>query len=217
MNNFKSTEQGYNKLEAEIFQILAEKGPADTTMDLLARRLSMSKRTLYEIFGSKDEMIRTIMQHIHQEYAAHVDEISRSSRNMMETMANLLLYHQKMIDRLSKEFFVDMDTKYRHLRPDYNSGSQKWSEYFKDAIITGIKQGVFREDANYDIIIPLFRVQMESLKRMEELFPPGITLAEAYNAISLGFLRSIANQKGLEILETVASKFDSEQRTANSE
>ena len=209
MNEIKIQERNHDELEAKIFEILATKGPANTTMDLLARQLSMSKRTLYEIFGSKDDMIRTIMQHVHQEYSKMIAEIIRTSSNVMETMANILLYQQKMISRLSKDFFVDMDRKYSQLRPEYDSGSQKWSTYIRQAIETGVKQGVFREDANYDIIIPLFRVQMESLKRIEELFPPGITIGEAYNAISLGFLRSIANRKGMEILESMSSKFTS--------
>ena len=209
MNEIKIQERNHEELEAKIFEILATKGPANTTMDLLARQLSMSKRTLYEIFGSKDDMIRTIMQHVHQEYSKMIAEIIRTSSNVMETMANILLYQQKMISRLSKDFFVDMDRKYSQLRPEYDSGSQKWSTYIRQAIETGVKQGVFREDANYDIIIPLFRVQMESLKRIEELFPPGITIGEAYNAISLGFLRSIANRKGMEILESMSSKFTS--------
>lgn len=207
MNENKIQERNHEELEAKIFEILATKGPANTTMDLLARQLSMSKRTLYEIFGSKDDMIRTIMQHVHQEYSKMIVEIIRTSSNVMETMANILLYQQKMISRLSKDFFVDMDRKYSQLRPEYDSGSQKWSTYIRQAIETGVKQGVFRKDANYDIIIPLFRVQMESLKRIEELFPPGITIGEAYNAISLGFLRSIANRKGMEILESMSSKF----------
>lgn len=214
MNEIKIQERNHEELEAKIFEILATKGPANTTMDLLARQLSMSKRTLYEIFGSKDDMIRTIMQHVHQEYSKMIAEIIRTSSNVMETMANILLYQQKMISRLSKDFFVDMDRKYSQLRPEYDSGSQKWSTYIRQAIETGVKQGVFREDANYDIIIPLFRVQMESLKRIEELFPPGITIGEAYNAISLGFLRSIANRKGMEILESMSSKFTTSLYTA---
>ena len=214
MNEIKIQERNHEELEAKIFEILATKGPANTTMDLLARQLSMSKRTLYEIFGSKDDMIRTIMQHVHQEYSKMIAEIIRTSSNVMETMANILLYQQKMISRLSKDFFVDMDSKYSQLRPEYDSGSQKWSTYIRQAIETGVKQGVFREDANYDIIIPLFRVQMESLKRIEELFPPGITIGEAYNAISLGFLRSIANRKGMEILESMSSKFTTSLYTA---
>lgn len=78
----------------------------------------------------------------------------------------------------------------------------------ENAIRLGIRQGVFRSDSNYPVIIPLFRVQMESLKRMEEFFPPGITLVEAYNAIALGLLRSIATPDGMRVLDELTEKFN---------
>ncbi len=207
MDKHNLTAEQYDQLINKIFSILAERGPADTTMDLLAKRLSMSKRTLYEIFGSKDDMIRAIMDHSHHEYSVKIEEIIRASDNVMEAAANILAYHQKMMSRLSAQFFKDMDTKYHHLHEEYESHSRKWTGYMQRAIRQGIRQGVFREDANYDVIIPLLRVQMESLKRMEEFFPPDITLTEAYNTICLGLLRSIANTKGMEILDKMSYKF----------
>lgn len=71
----------------------------------------------------------------------------------------------------------------------------------------GVRQGVFRDDVNYEIIIRLFRIQMESLKRMEGFFPKDISLVEAYNAISLGMLRSIATPKGMEVIDGIAGRF----------
>lgn len=202
------TSEQYDRLVHAIFPILAEKGPSHTTMDLLARRLSMSKRTLYEIFGSKDDMIKQIMEHLHKEYHRQVEEITRNCDNVMETMANVLIYHQKTMSKLSARFFRDMDDRYSHLRGDYESNSRKWSGYMENAIRLGIRQGVFRSDSNYPVIIPLFRVQMESLKRMEEFFPPGITLDEAYNAIALGLLRSIATPDGMRVLDELTEKFN---------
>ncbi|MDE5807821.1 MAG: hypothetical protein K2H76_06855, partial [Muribaculaceae bacterium] len=66
----------------------------------------------------------------------------------------------------------------------------------------GIEQGVFRKDVNYPITLHLMRIQMESLKRMEEAFPPGITISDAFDYISTGFLRSIATPKGMEIIDS---------------
>ena len=50
----------------------------------------------------------------------------------------------------------------------------------------------------------MMKVQMESVKRMEELFPPDITLLQIYDSISLGFLRSIASPAGMKLLDASA-------------
>lgn len=202
------TPEQYDRLVNALFTILAEKGPSQATMDLLARRLSMSKRTLYEIFGSKDDMIKEIMKHLHGEYERRVNDITRSCDNVMEAMANVLIYHQKTMSKLSARFFRDMDTRYRHIRSDYESNSRKWCGYMENAVRLGVRQGVLRSDANYSVIVPLIRVQMESLKRMEDVFPPEITLVEAYNTIALGLLRSIATPDGMRILDKLTAKFN---------
>lgn len=202
------TDEQFSRLVDAIFPILAESGPSHTTMDVVAKRLSMSKRTLYEIFGSKDKMIVEVMRHLEQNHHMEIERIIRSSANVMETMAGVLIYHQQVMRRLSVDFFRDMDTRYRHLRREYEANTSRWEEYISSAVKLGLRQGVFRADTNYKVMFTLFRVQMESLKRMEEFFPPGITLLEAYNVISIGFLRSIATEKGMKTLDQLTTKFN---------
>lgn len=201
-------EEQFERLVEAIFPIVAESGPYHTTMDAVARKLSMSKRTLYEIFGSKDEMIISVMRHMKKTHSEGIDRIIRASSNVMEAMANVLIYHQQMMSRLSADFFRDMDTRYHNLRKEFESDNCKWEEYISIAVKLGKQQGVFRTDTNYKVMFTLFRVQMESLKRMEEFFPPGITLLDAYNTISISFLRSIATEKGMKTLDQLTKKFN---------
>lgn len=53
----------------------------------------------------------------------------------------------------------------------------------------------------------MFRIQMESLKRMEEFLPQDVTLNEAFDTISISFLRSIASQEGAKILERIKNSY----------
>lgn len=195
------TSAQYAKLLKSIFPIIAEKGPSHTTMDHVASSLQMSKRTLYEIFGSKDEMLREVLEHIHHTYAEEIREIVSHTGNVMEAIARVIHFHQKMIGGFNMDFFHDLDTRYRHLRADYEAKGRHWGATMENALKLGIKQGVFRDKINCALMTRLLGIQMESLKRMEEFFPAGITLSEAYNTIGETFLRSIATPKGLEILE----------------
>ncbi len=74
------------------------------------------------------------------------------------------------------------------------------------AINLGVEQGVFRQDVNYPITLRMMSIQMESLKRMEEFFPPDVKLQDALDTIIVGFLRSIASPKGMEILDDIRKK-----------
>lgn len=207
MDKSSMTEEQYNLLLDQIFPILADNGPGATTMDLVARSLSMSKRTLYEIFDCKEHMLSELLGRYHAKYARMVERIMRETPDMMTTMARVFLFHQRFMRVVNVNFFVDMDHRFPGLRSKYEEKTQQWKHYVLMAFRMGVKQGVFRDDINYEVTAQLLRVQMESLKRMEEFFPSNITLVEAYNAITVGLLRSIATPKGMEIVDNMAGKF----------
>ena len=190
-----------DSLLSSILPIVLEKGPSHTTMDHVASCLGMSKRTLYEIFGSKDEMLKEVLQFQHNIYRKIAEKIFLESENMMAAMVELMKVHHDFLKKVRPDFFRDMDERFKHLRPAYDSRNDEMNRQISRVITLGIKQGMFRKNCDFEMYLRLLRIQLESIKRMEDFFPPEITIAQAFNAIGLGFLRNIASPKGIEYLE----------------
>ncbi|MDE6409278.1 MAG: TetR/AcrR family transcriptional regulator [Muribaculaceae bacterium] len=195
------TKEPNEDLIIAISQILLKNGMKSTTMDSVASALSMSKRTLYEIFESKKDMIIRAVSYWQQQRRETIENIFTSSKTVMEALVRTFAYHKKLMTEVNVEFFFDMDQNYPEVRELFNEHSFLWIDKLMYAINMGIDQGVFRPDVNYPIVLRMMRVQMESLKRMEELFPEGIELTDAFDSISISFLRSIASQEGMEIID----------------
>lgn len=210
-----STEQ-YNHLVEEIFSYVVEKGPSRMSMDSLASRLGMSKRTIYELFGSKDNMLAEVFDYHHNKQVTVMSGIFAESKNALEGLANVIAYQQEFFRKTNSAFFRDMDERFKHLRPKFDIRSAHISNQIAEIIGSGRKQGVIRENCDIILQLTLFRIQMESLKRMEDFFPPHITLYEAYQAIAQSFLRSIATPEGIEILEGLNSADKAEQNNSHS-
>lgn len=200
------TPEAYDSLVDSISKIVFKKGFKATTMDSVAAALGMSKRTLYEIFDNKSEMLREVMTHIHRQCETVYDEIYRTSDNVMHALARILLMQQHDMQQMSVDFFRDMDSYYSELREFYEENQRRRLLELMKMFRTGIHQGVFRSDVNYSIAYKLLKVQMESLKRMEELFPKELTMQEVYGSISIGFLRSISTIKGMKILDEICAQ-----------
>lgn len=203
MEQTTPTFQTNDQLIESIFAIIKDKGLKATTMDYVAAKLSMSKRTLYEIFGSKTDMLRYVISTFQERHIKHIEKIFSQSETVMEAIYRTLVLNECLIKEVSVEFFHDMDSYYKELRKDYDSVTRKRNEDIESVITLGVKQGVFRSDANYRVTVKMLGIQMESLKRMEEFLPSDVTLTEALETIIIGFLRSIATPKGLEILEEI--------------
>ena len=193
------------QLIVSISEILVNNGLKSTTMDTIAATLSISKRTLYEYFGSKKDMIFKVMGYWLERRTRLTEKIINEASNVMEGLIKVFDNQQKMINDVNVKFYREMDKFYPDIRRMLDGESDQWVKKIMVIINKGLEQGVFRPDVNYPVILSLKRIQMESLKRMQEVFPPNITMEEAMATINISFLRSIASPTGMEILDRLTS------------
>lgn len=184
---------------------LREKGFKSTTMDLVAARLQISKRTLYEIFDSKNEMLVRVLDYVAIKQSKEFEAIYNEAPNILVALLNIFRIQREQMSSLSESFFKDLDRLYAEVRPHYNERRRKNAENIAGLIEKGIDQGLFRKDLNTTILSRMFLIQMEALKRSEELFPHDITLSEIYDQITHTFFRGIATPKGMKILDDFES------------
>ena len=193
------------RLYRRIEGILTERGIKGCTMDLVAAQLGMSKRTLYEIFGSKEEMLIRGTDNMQKRLRANADKRFRTSGNIMEAMVLHAFDEMRMMQSVCPEFFRDL-RNLASLRRNMESRNRETIECIAQQTRRGVEQGVFRTDVNYPVTLRLIVLQYESLACMHDVFPPDVTLAQAYESITIGFLRSIATPKGMQILDGLTAK-----------
>ncbi len=201
------TGKDYDDLLFSIFNLLLKKGLKGLTMDSVAESLSISKRTLYEIFVSKTDMVVKTMTYINEKRREVSNHIFEHAPNVLVGLVQIFLIQRDFMCKVNVNFFYDMDRLFPDVKLCYAKESK--IDYIRslDLFETGVKQGVLRGDADYKTLIQVFGIQMESLKRMENSFPPEITLVKGFDVIYMMFLRSIVSPKGMAILDDVANNF----------
>lgn len=200
------TEKEYNELIRKISQIVMDKGLKATTMDVVANVLGMSKRTLYEIFDSKSDMIRETFRQLGIINKQLVRDMIDSSQNVMEGLIKVFKHNRDWLSSVNVEFFRDMDRLYKEERECYETSHDSHYEEMSSLFERGVREGMFRKDVDFIVQSRIVGIQMESLKRMEEIFPKDITLIRVYDAIILGFLRGLASPKGMKLLDSLSEE-----------
>ena len=199
-------DKDYQTLLNRIVPILISKGFKSTTMDSVAAQLGMSKRTLYEIFGSKSDMLKEVIEALEHQNHQFFAQTFETADNMMEAFLTIFMYNRDRTQNINVEFYRDMDRLYKDKRKDYEKTRENRHDNMLKMFELGVEQGVFRPDVDYTIQSRLMGIQMEDLKRSEELFPADMPLTRILDAIIFGFLRSIASEKGMEILDNYTKK-----------
>ncbi|HTB06391.1 MAG TPA: TetR/AcrR family transcriptional regulator [Bacteroidia bacterium] len=172
------------------------------TMDDIAKHLGMSKRTIYEHFPTKDSIISALLK-------AHTDKNSAQIKNFHETAKDAVEEIFMTMQELQSMFSVMNPRLLFELKKFH---PKVWSEFedFKrnvilqsvvDNIKTGIKQGIYRDDLDLEILSRL-RIEEVEMAWNPELFPPStFDLGRTHIALIDHFLHGLVNINGFRLIE----------------
>ncbi len=176
-------------------------GIKSVTMDDISRELGISKKTLYQYVENKADLIKQTMElHIDEEKKM-ISQLKETADDAIHEIVILAKHITQMLREIPPGFTYDLQKYYRkcwEIVDKYNHSHIYGT--IKDNIERGIKQGVYREGINPDIIAKLY-VGKTSLITDEEVFPlrnyKKDILFEQYISYHL---RGIASTKGLKLL-----------------
>lgn len=179
------------------------------TMDMLAARMGISKRTIYEIFKDKDELLQGVLQWMGEKQHGFMTRVFEESENVIEAIYRLFDYMREQFRNMSPAFRFDMkkfhNAMVMRLR---ETGEIPYDHYNLNAdfLKRGITEGIFRKDIDIDITIKclmgVLRVsESNDVFMMDE--PPN---EEIIRDFYVNYIRGISTQKGLELIDFYEKK-----------
>ncbi|MEG2126966.1 MAG: TetR/AcrR family transcriptional regulator [Bacteroides sp.] len=168
------------------------------TMDDIAASLTMSKRTLYEVFQDKESLLKACVLKNQQEMTECLADVLAHSTNVLEV---ILTCYQRSIEtfhKTNKRFFEDIK-KYPRINEMLKSNREKDSDSTIAFFKMGVEQGIFRDDVNFAIVNLLVREQIDLLLNTD--ICNEYSFLEVYESIMFTYIRGISTEKGARVLE----------------
>lgn len=191
-------------LETAMEQFM-EKGIKDVKMDDIASMLSVSKRTIYELFSDKEELLLEALKLQQKILREEGKALIRSSKHILDIILNLYELYLGLLKKINKKFFTELE-RYPNIYQRNKRREAKNNKKFIAWMEAGRKQGMFREDANFEILSYIFRRDLETIfavnKQGGENELGKYTTEELGRMLILFYLRGISTAKGQEIIET---------------
>ena len=178
-------------------------------MDDIAQSLHISKKTIYQYFPSKDDLVKAVLGYIYDLAFGKIEEIS----GKCETAIHEHFKIKESIDGiLGKDFetspcFFQLKKYYPELCYDFEKRRCKdIKTHIEGNISEGIKQGVYRKNLDKTFLAAQFIAGSDAID-LYEAFPEelgkSISMKEHNNKFLEFYLRSIVTPKGLEIVENL--------------
>jgi AcrR family transcriptional regulator len=179
-------------------------GIKSVTMDSIASHLGMSKRTIYENFSDKDELLVGVLNWMNDKQKDFLKKILKES-NPIEAIFRLLEMNRDHFQSMSpafqadlKRFLSSIDSKKCEM-PDYRN--------HQEIIEKGINEGLFRSDINADLanrcLYFLGRSVMNDEMYPFELFSRNDVIRNTF----INYLKGISTLKGLDLINNLEANF----------
>jgi TetR/AcrR family transcriptional regulator, cholesterol catabolism regulator len=186
-------------------------GIKSVTMDDIARELTISKKTLYQFFENKTDILQSIAHANKARDIEMIGKITVASKDAIDEMLHIAKYVTHELSQItSQTALYDMQKYYPEIWIQYMEFQQEFIyEQIKKNVTRGIEEGYYRPNIDADIIAKLY-VSKTDCVIDEDMFP-----SKKYDKVKLFkeyftyHIHGIATTKGLKLLEKRLSEFQS--------
>jgi AcrR family transcriptional regulator len=195
------------KIISESVVLFMEYGIRSVTMDDIARHLGISKKTIYQHFKDKEEIILVSTHDYFQREHERMEEMEKNSENAVEALFNLTVCIREQVKNIKSNVLFD-------LKKYYQNAWEKYTRFKHDVIYDsvlrnmnrGISEGLFRSDINPQILAQL-RIGEIELSFNKDYFPEDkFSLIEIHEQLFEHFTYGILSEKGFKLFETYKQK-----------
>ncbi|SRR5690554_431814 len=186
-------------------ELFFQYGIRNISMDELASSLGMSKRTIYENFKDKEDILKSLILKIKDERNEVIKEFLVKGLNVVEVFINVIEIQKKMPVSNAK-FIQDIYKYYPNITKIMQEHIEKNNVFLQEFLLKGIEQGFIREDLNIKVTAFLVEESTYTYIRASYLEQPPFSFPELFYTMMINFVRGISTEKGIKIIDAHLAK-----------
>lgn len=196
MKNPKSALQ--ETIVSHALEMFKTQGIKAVRMDDVAKSLRISKRTLYELFTDKEELLLECVKLSSEKNREIYTEYMAKAEGLMDILCFFIRHELEGFSRYNPNFFLDV-LKYQPVREYIEQRHNADYKYREDFLRKGIEEGLIVSNLNFTLLTRINKAALANLiqEKVYEQYP----LQEIFRTFTLVFLRGILTDKGQKELE----------------
>jgi AcrR family transcriptional regulator len=183
-------------------------GVRSISMDDIARELAISKKTIYQFFSDKNEIVVLITKQYLLEQKEKFDRIQIGASNAIEKLYRATLHARDIFEAINPSVLFDIKKYYTDAWVLYLDHEKNFMFKVTISILEeGIREGLFRSDINPRILATL---RMEEIKLAFDriIFPDdAFNFQEVQLQILEHFFYGIVTEKGYALLNNYKKNY----------
>ena len=198
------------KVVAHVSQMIKALGVKSVRMDDVAAGLGMSKRTLYEMFGDKEELLCQSIMHLLRTRQRSISEQVTDCENMLEVLLKSvrLLGGNGRVDDIDKRLAANLKKFYPNVfakvKREHTEQGVAGLQYALDKCR---EEGYLDPHVDVELMARLFISTSGTLLSEDNIvIPDEVSREEAFGAMVVNFLRGLSTVKGVQVIDELLAR-----------
>ena len=198
------------KVVEQVSEMIKNLGLKSVRMDDVANTLGMSKRTLYEMFGGKDELIYESICFMMDERLRKLSQKMKAYDSMLEILLMSVRElcgedpQQEVAHRVSfnlKKFYPAIYERVQRRHAETGLSGLRW------ALDKCRAEGYLDSNADIELMAQLFLINAGVLMCEDKVaLPEGVSRDKAFSVLIINFLRGLASVEGLRKIDEILAR-----------
>lgn len=198
----ENTNQFKEELLASISDLFLKYGLRSTSMDDIATHLKISKKTLYQQFTNKDDVVEQVMLYRRRVRIKNADTEGLDKLNPIEVISRIKDFMESDLGSRIPANYYDMKKYHPAV---YQKVVEQDAALTKEFLVTlldsGIKKKYFRDDVDKELQLYLLGKQLQFLREPEVISQIIYPLPVIVTTIFVNFIYAVSTEKGIKEFE----------------
>lgn len=190
-----------DRIKQKADELYRRYGIKSVTMDEIANQLGVSKKTIYQSFSDKDELVDAVIVDILKYNKDCCQSYKTKAQNAIHEVFLAMEMLQVMFDNMNPAILHDIERNHPATYKKFKEYKYKYLfEIVKENIERGKREELYRPEVNTDVIAKI-RLETMMLPFNEQLFPKNkFSLVTLHQQLIEYFLFGIASLKGYKLI-----------------
>jgi AcrR family transcriptional regulator len=172
------------------------------TMDEIATQLGISKKTIYQFFTDKDEIVDAVTEQEVHTSQMECKRFQEDSENAVHEIFIAIEQMEEVLKAMNPLIMYDLEKHYPKAYKKLRDHKYRFMyQLMRQNLERGIKEELYRPEMNVDIIARQ-RIESAFLAFNQDVFPHSkYKISEVGNELGLFFLHGITTAKGKKMID----------------
>jgi len=190
------------RIRAKAQELFMQYGIRSVSMDDIATHLGMSKKTIYQYFSDKDELVDAVLNIEINEMECNCVDCSERAQDAIHEIFLTIDHMEEQLRHINPIVLYDLEKFHFKTFQKFQQHKQKFLyEIIVNNIQRGIAEELYRPDVQVDVMAK-FRLESIMIPFNIIVFPPArFNVADVTREIIEHFVYGLATPRGYELIQ----------------